>query len=60
MAETVEQYVKRALDAAEAQGKGRTASDEQLEVVARIHAAHLAEKTATSAGTASRRRKKTA
>jgi hypothetical protein len=46
-------YVERALDAAERQGKGRIASDEQLEIVARIHAAHLAE-TASSA--ASRRK----
>lgn len=42
-AETVDAYVKRALDAAERQGKGRTASDEQLEVIASIVAAHLAE-----------------
>jgi transcriptional regulator with XRE-family HTH domain len=40
----IDAYVVRALAAAEAQGKGRTASDEQLEVVASIHAAHLRDK----------------
>jgi hypothetical protein len=43
--ETWEEAVKRGLDAAERQGKGRIASDEQLETIAHIHAAHLAEKT---------------
>ena len=41
--ETWEEAVKRGLDAAERQGRGKIASDEQLETIARIHAAHLAE-----------------
>lgn len=46
--EDVDAYVRRALDAAERQGKGRIASDSQLETIAHIHAAHLAEQARTS------------
>ena len=53
--EMVAAYVKRARAAAMRQGKP-TASPAQREIVARILAAHLAEKAATSAGTASRRK----
>jgi hypothetical protein len=42
-AETWEEAIERGLPAAEKQGKGRIASDEQLETIARIHAAHLLE-----------------
>jgi hypothetical protein len=41
--EQIEEYVRRARKAAEEQGAGRIASDEQLETIARIHASYLLE-----------------